>query len=55
MGKIKRFMESPITWKQITIMSLISFLITGAAYIYVSADIWGSYLKDHMKPKKKKR
>lgn len=55
MGKIKKFMNSPVTWKQVAIMSAVSALITGIAYIFLCADIWGSYLKDHMKPKKKKR
>lgn len=55
MGKIKNFMTSPVTWKQVTILSLISFILTEAAYIYVSADIWGDWLKEHLKTNSKKK
>ena len=55
MGKIRSFMTSPVTWKQVTILSLISFILTGAAYIYVSADIWGEWLKKSLKTKSKKK
>lgn len=55
MGKIKSFMTSPVTWKQVTILSLISFILTGAAYIYVSADIWGEWLKENLKTNSKKK
>ena len=56
MGKIKKFMSSPVTWRQVTILSLISILLTGAAYVYLSADIIRDWLRDSMKtPKKKKR